>query len=283
MRTVGILGYGNLGKFIADKILNDKQVGESLKLVFVWNRDQDKLKDLDASLQLLGPDLGAAYANFRHDNPAPDILVEFSHSSIVSEYGAMFLEESDVFISTVTAFADPTIENKLIEAAKDHSIYLPTGAAWGVQDILKMSKSDKIESLRVTMNFNADALRLVGPLADKLNSYINDSSAQDPLLLYKGDIRSIAPQAPNNVNTMCCLALAARNLGLDKTIGFLYAQKTTDAHIIDIELRGQDGFYVNTRRYNPAKKGAVTGNQTYHAFLSSLLEAHSKGAGIQFC
>ena len=283
MRSVGILGYGKVGQFIVDKILNDPKTKESLDLAFVWNRDQTKLATLDSKFQLLGSDLATAYKKYRASNKAADIVVEFSHSSIVDQYGPMFLEDSDLLVSTITAFADKRIESKLLEAAGTHSIYLPTGAAWGVQDVLKMGKSNQIKSLKVIMNFNADALRLVGPLKDQLDNYINDQSASEPLLLYKGNIREIAAQAPNNVNTMCCLALAARNLGLDNTLGFLYAQKSNDAHIIDIELTGENGFYVNTRRYNPAKKGAVTGDQTYFSFLSSLIEARGKGPGIQFC
>jgi len=35
---VGIVGFGKLGQFIADKILNDPVVSCKLELVWVWNR-----------------------------------------------------------------------------------------------------------------------------------------------------------------------------------------------------------------------------------------------------
>ena len=39
MKTkVGIVGFGKLGQFIADKILNDPVVSEKLELSWVWNR-----------------------------------------------------------------------------------------------------------------------------------------------------------------------------------------------------------------------------------------------------
>jgi len=101
--------------------------------------------------------------------------------------------------------------------------------------------------------------------------------------LYKGNVRDLAALAPNNVNTMTCLALAGSDLGLDGTQGCLIAQKEHDAHIIDIEIEGPNGFKVHTRRHNPAKKGAVTGDETYNSFLISLLKAGGQGAGFHFC
>ena len=39
--------------------------------------------------------------------------------------------------------------------------------------------------------------------------------------LYRGPVRELCPLAPNNVNTMAAGAVAATNLGFDKTIGCL--------------------------------------------------------------
>ena len=39
--------------------------------------------------------------------------------------------------------------------------------------------------------------------------------------LYRGPVRDLCPLAPNNVNTMAAGAVAASNLGFDKTIGRL--------------------------------------------------------------
>ena len=70
-------------------------------------------------------------------------------------------------------------------------------------------------------------------------------------------------------------------------IGRLVADPTSTAHVIDIEVRGptsgEECFKVSTTRYNPAAVGAVTGNETYASFLSSLLVAHGRGSGVHFC
>ena len=43
--------------------------------------------------------------------------------------------------------------------------------------------------------------------------------------LYRGPVRELCPLAPNNVNTMAAAAVAATNLGFDRTIGHLVAGK----------------------------------------------------------
>jgi hypothetical protein len=44
-----------------------------------------------------------------------------------------------------------------------------------------------------------------------------------------------------------------------------------DWHIVEYEIKGDNGFYVKLRRENPAKQGAVTGSVTYFSFLSSVI------------
>jgi predicted dinucleotide-utilizing enzyme len=111
-------------------------------------------------------------------------------------------------------------------------------------------------------------------------------------VLYEGPVRDLCPLAPNNTNTMACAALAAREsgIGLDEAIGCLICDPSFKAHIIDVEVEGPTtegigAFKVTSTRFNPAKKGAVTGNATYMSFFSSLIEAsrYSKGDGLHFC
>jgi hypothetical protein len=53
--------------------------------------------------------------------------------------------------------------------------------------------------------------------------FILDESVE----LYRGPVRELCPLAPNNVNTMAAAAVAATNLGFDKTIGRLVAGRVT--------------------------------------------------------
>ncbi len=44
MKKVGIVGYGHLGKFLVEKILNHPNL---FKLIFVWNRSEINDSKLD--------------------------------------------------------------------------------------------------------------------------------------------------------------------------------------------------------------------------------------------
>lgn len=281
-RSIGILGFGNVGRFLADKILNDPIIKQEFELAFVWNRSADKLNVLEERYRLKGENLGVAFKEYVNKNGAPDLVVELSHSVVIQNFAEVILKHSDMLLTTLTALAERQTEKMLTSASENKSVYLASGAAWGVQDVAKLDKLGQVENLKVSMYFNADALKLTGDLAQSLSEYLSTDN-EEPLLLYKGDIRTLASMAPNNVNTMCCLAIAASSQGLDNTIGNLYAKKKGDAHLVEIEVYGPDGFYVKTQRYNPAKKGAVTGDQTYYSFLSSMQMAHGKENGFHFC
>jgi hypothetical protein len=43
-----------------------------------------------------------------------------------------------------------------------------------------------------------------------------------------------------------------------------------NAHIVEIDVHGVNGFNVHTRRYNPSVMGAVSGQQTFNSFIASL-------------
>jgi len=275
---IGILGYGNSGKFLSVKILNDAKLAKLYELVFVWNRTPANFDEaLPKHLRHSG-DLSPVLKNNK-----VDLIVEVCHPNVIQKYGPIILQQANLYVASVTALANDEIERALRKAAIQHCVYIPSGAAWGVHDVQKMASQNSIEGLHVTMQFNADALKLNEPLNQKLTEYIVDESNNTALTLYNGPIRQLAQLAPNNVNTMTCLALAANTIGLDKATGTLIAQKQHDAHLIDIEIIGQNGFKVTTQRYNPAKKGAVSGAETYNSFLSSLLNANGGNNGFKFC
>ena len=285
MKKIGIIGYGSVGQFLADRIMNDPHCGETMELAFVWNRSPDKLDDgkLPAPYRMTG-NLEEAFTTFVGSN-AVDMLVEVAHPDIVNQLGSLFLEHCDLFVTSVAALGNPERGRQLMQAAESgkYGLHIPAGAGWGVQDIRKMDQLGTLEGLEVTMSFNAQALRLRGPQAIRLEEYLAAPDETGPLMLHKGNIREIAEFAPNNVNTMICLALAGSSVGLDGAIGCLIAQKEHNAHIVEILVRGPDGFQVKTTRHNPARKDSVTGTQTYGSFLASLLQAGGHGPGLHFC
>ena len=178
------------------------------------------------------------------------------------------------------------------EIAEKYSngLYLPSGALWGANDIEKMARLNSLKGLTITMKKHPSSLKVEPELMEKLNKYKNDKEAKGEFIVYEGNVRDLCPLAPNNVNTMACASLAAFNLGFDKVKAKLIADKSLNAHVIEIEVEGpsnmienqKETFSVHTLRHNPAIVGAVTGNATYSSFLGSLTIASGKRNNFVF-
>eukprot|EP00602_Paraphysomonas_sp_CaronLab_P011209 CAMPEP_0185041660 /NCGR_PEP_ID=MMETSP1103-20130426/41270_1 /TAXON_ID=36769 /ORGANISM="Paraphysomonas bandaiensis, Strain Caron Lab Isolate" /LENGTH=140 /DNA_ID=CAMNT_0027581503 /DNA_START=65 /DNA_END=487 /DNA_ORIENTATION=- len=125
------------------------------------------------------------------------------------------------------------------------------------------------------MKKNPHHLRLNGYLLTRLEDIVAHDLRGDQVI-YEGPVRPLCALAPNNVNTMACAALAAPDLGFDRTQCRLVANKELTGHVICVQIEGPGGFTIESTRFNPAFAGAVTGNATYASFLSSLLVAVDK-------
>ena len=223
MVGVGVVGYGHLGQYLVESIRSHPQ----LELAWVWNRSSLSGKVED---DMILEDLNHC------DKNSPDVIDEVAHPDITRlvrmliilimfynrQYGAKFLSVADFMIGSPTALADRDIETALETAADHHGLYIPSGALWGGEDIRKMSERGTLTGLTVTMRKHPDSFKLSGDLRDK-NAGVRDSAVE----LYHGPVRQLCPLAPNNVNTMAAAAVAATNLGFDKTIGRL----VSDPHI----------------------------------------------------
>lgn len=272
-KRVGIVGYGHLGKFLTKAV----QERPDLELAFVWNR----------TTSVLHGEVEGRYICENLENCSqfsPDLIVEVSHPVISEKYGPMFLNTADYLVGSPTALASQPVEDALRAAATSHGLYVPAGAFWGAEDILKMADRGTLKGLKVTMKKHPSCFKFEGELKAK-NEQICGSEA---VTLYDGPVRGLCPLAPNNVNTMAAAAMAGHNLGFDAVQGCLVSDpKLTDWHIVEVEVTGPQiagrNFTVKTTRNNPADPGAVTGSATYGSFLSSVVRAGGRGPGVHLC
>lgn len=272
MKTIGIVGYGHLGKYLCERILNEPT---KFKLQFIWNRSpilnaehDPLLKDVEVLNDL------NEFKKFK-----TDIIIEVAHPIISENYGEKFLQNgSDYMIGSPTALADEYLCERLVKASFKYQkrILVPCGAFWGATDIRKMSDKSTLKGLKITMKKHPVSLKLEGSLKNLLDSKL---PLETSLVIYEGSVRELSKLAPNNVNTMAVGALCAQNLGFDKVQACLIADPDlTDKHLIEIEVIGpyneelKQNFHVLTVRSNPAIVGHVTGMQTYASFFNSLLE-----------
>jgi aspartate dehydrogenase len=74
-RRVGVVGYGHLGKFLTEAILNHPE----LELAFVWNRTRSVFINDDLDSNVILDDLKDC------GTKNPDIIVEVSHPVVVKQ------------------------------------------------------------------------------------------------------------------------------------------------------------------------------------------------------
>lgn len=273
-KRIGIVGFGSLGKYLTNVVLERPD----LDLAFVWNRSTSAMENV----------LEDRYICRDLENCgqfSPDLIVEVAHPVISEKYGPLLLGIADYLVGSPTALASQNIENSLRQAATTHGLYVPAGAFWGGEDILKMADRGTLKALKVTMKKHPSCFKLEGSLKVK-NENVQDTGSA--VVLYEGPVRDLCPLAPNNVNTMAAAALAAHNLGFDGVQGCLIADpKLIDWHIVEVEVTGPEvagnSFQVKTVRMNPANPGVVTGTATYASFLSSMVRAEGKGPGVHLC
>ncbi|TTL57248.1 putative L-aspartate dehydrogenase [Bagarius yarrelli] len=179
-----------------------------------------------------------------------------------------------------SALSDSQLNEELRVAAKQHghTLYVPSGALWGGQDIQRLNDSGLLKALSIRMSKHPSCFRL----AENLLS--DWSEGEGKRVIFHGSVAELCPVAPNNVNTMAAAAVAASTLGFCGVTGEIVSDTTlADHHLVEVEVTGLDGFCVKTVRRNPAKLGAVTGSATYSSFWSSLLICRGHGGRVYLC
>ncbi|XP_051896971.1 aspartate dehydrogenase domain-containing protein [Pristis pectinata] len=278
-RRIGIIGFGHLGRYLTRKVQVEGQL-HGLQLAFVWNSNQEKMEGkVQKELQLESlSELAQRRA---------DLVVEVAHPQIAKEYGEEILKHADFMVGSPTAFAEQGVDAKCREAARrhGHTLYVPSGALWGAEDIQKMADRGTLKALKVTMSKHPDSFKLEGYLQE-----LKERRRGERTVLYEGPVRSLCPLAPNNVNTMAAAAVAAHSLGFDRVQCCLVADPSLlDWHVVDIEVSGPvdeasgHQFTVKSTRRNPSTPGAVTGAATYASFWSSVLNCKGHGGKLFLC
>ncbi|KAI6233670.1 Aspartate dehydrogenase domain-containing protein [Aphelenchoides fujianensis] len=265
-KRIGIIGNGHIGQFLRHELGKDSR----FVVQRVWNRTEDEHEQVLPLSELIPEKLTDI-----------DLVIEVAHPQVVENYAALILKHADLFIGSPTALADKQLYTSIQQELKQHperAVFIPAGAFWGANDVKKMADLGTLRGMTITMIKHPSSFKA---LVDLCNQALKENQ---PVVIYEGTVRLLCPLAPNNVNTMAGAAIAAHNLGFDHTFAKLIADPTLkEWHIVEYELKGENGFCIKLRRENPAKQGAVTGDSTYFAFLSSVIETLHKPPGFNLC
>jgi len=199
-----------------------------------------------------------------------DLVAEVAHPDAVKLYGPLVLEKTDFFMLSVTAMADPALEQRLNELCVKYGrkLFIAHGATIGLDGI--RDGKEGWEKVSITMKKNPRNLNF------SCSKQWDPEKIDREIVLYDGPTRGICPLYPKNVNSHATLALAG--IGLDRTRSVLIADPRLDGSIIEIEAEGA-GNRIHIVRSNPIK--GVTGKLTLLSVLESLRRVQGSGPGLQ--
>ncbi|RYM00278.1 aspartate dehydrogenase [Sporolactobacillus sp. THM7-7] len=209
MKSVGLIGYGAIGKDVVKYINENKAGNVQLKGILVRNKEKyeyltdlkDKIyDDADVFFQL-----------------GLDIVVEHAGHGAVYQYAIKALSSgSDFMIVSVGALADEAFLQRVMETAKKYKrkLILPSAAIGGL-DRLSAAMFNSIEEVRLETRKPPKAWR--GTIAE---DKVTLDRVTEPVCIYKGNARESAKLFPESTNVAATLSLSG--VGFEKTQVHVY-------------------------------------------------------------
>jgi aspartate dehydrogenase len=256
---IGIIGFGQIGSYVYESI----QASESAEVVWVEDCDTHRLETLP-------PGIGHSHLS-RTKTGDVDLVCEMAHASVVRDIGANVLKRSDLFVLSVTALADQTLEDQLRTVATTNGtrLFVPHGGVMGLDALI--DGKDMWDSVEIKMIKNPANL-------DFTASGIDPESLGQVTSLYDGPTRGVCAQFPRNVNTHATIALAG--IGFERTRSILIADRSTNQATLTITVRA-DGVQMSMTRSETIT--GVTGATTSWSVLGSIRALMARAPGLHFC
>lgn len=273
LKKIAILGFGKLGKALFQKIQTDADWQKEFHASHVWNRSAMAFQGWKIpNTTKICSDI----TDLLSDLSEIDLVVECAHPSVLHQWGRSILAQSDLFVSSPTAFSNSTFyENALrLLQVKQSICYVPLGASVGAWDVIRLDQNGQLKDLLIEMRKHPQSFRIHEQAAVKrLELAMNVDEEVEISAGSVGEINQIAPQ---NTNTMSIYALIAKDLGFSGCQGRILADRNLPAHIVTCSIETTLGLTLQLERYNPANHQAVTGKATFSSFFNSLLN-HTAG------
>ena len=226
--SVGIIGLGSMGSFVAREIIHGRVPG--IRLVGVADIKPPAL-DLRQELQEHSIPLVNSFRNLA-DFPI-DLAIECAHQKVVRECADFFVSRGiDLLIMSMGALVQGSFFEELSAhaEAKGVHIYIPSGAV-GAIDALQAAKLGGLDEVSLTTRKPPRSL-------GKIDG-VNLEELAEPRVLFEGPAIEAVVKFPQNVNVAATISLAG--LGPHKTRVRVVADPTIDQNIHEIRARGTFG------------------------------------------
>jgi aspartate dehydrogenase len=264
-----IVGYGAIGKTIADAILAERVAGLTLVAVAEVRRDADLVR-LGANRRFAvvdDPEAVLAYS--------PDIVIEAAEQEVVRRHAAAFLAAgAHMMIISVGALADAVLLAQLTQLAAQHNvrIIVPSGALGGL-DAIKSARAGDLTDVTIT-NIKPPAALEGAPFI--VRNRIDLGAIDRRTTLFEGFADEAAREFPKNLNVAVATSLAG--IGLEKTRVILIVDPTETLNIHEIKVRGDFGEATFTTCGLPSPDNPRT---SHLAALSAIATLANLAAPLQ--
>lgn len=201
-KSIGIIGYGALGKILVDAVL--EKLSEDYTIQGVWTQNIDKHRP---SLKEKNVPAYSAVDELLGDST--DLIVEIAGAEVVKDYGQKVLENGkDLIITSVGALADDAFYEQLRETArsKNKKVYVASGAVGGFDIFQAIAMQGQAEGLIYTQK----APRSLEGAPHLKGRSLSEEEAE---LIFNGTAREAIDAFPKNINVAVASALAS--VGVD--------------------------------------------------------------------
>lgn len=227
-RTVGLIGYGYLGK-----ALHDSLADTPVKVARVYNRSAERLADLPTTVGTT--DLG----RFVDEAADLDLVLEVAHPDVSRTMGERVLQKTSYMPCSVAALADDKLKAALLAAASAAGtrLLIPHGAVVGIDNMLEARENWS----EVTITFRKPP--------DSLG--VEQEPGAEEQILFHGSVREVAEKFPRSVNAMVACALAT--VGPDAAVARIVSDSRQGKVLRgEFEFRGKDGSRLSIAKEEPA-------------------------------
>lgn len=248
MRKLGIIGYGTIGRTVAEGVARGDTGDTRLVAVLDVYADPPFPR---------GPDSPAYFRELEAFLAADiDTVLEAGSQAVLRQVAFSVLEHGhDLVALSIGALVDADFYEGLRHRAAKHGcrVYLPSGAVGGL-DALAAAALAGLDSVVLTTTKPPQAL-----------PGIQAEALQGPTCIYEGPAREAVKRFPQNVNVAAAVSLAG--IGFDRTTVRVVADPTAKRNLHHIEARGEFGELTLEFRLLPSPGNPKT---SYLAALSAI-------------
>lgn len=214
---LGLIGLGNIGSFLKEKIEEDS----SLELIGILDIDESK-RTVNSIEELL--------------EKKPELVIEAAGSEAVKENAVKVLSQTNFLILSSSALADKNLENQIGKTSKENNtkLLVPSGAIIGLDGIAAVK--NQLESVKIETRKNPRGF---------------GREDKEETILFEGNARDACKEYPKNVNVSATLSL--NGIGFDKTKVKIISDPNTKANTHTITASGAFGKFTIKVEAVPSK------------------------------